>query len=90
MLRRVDAALITLWGAKTRYTPRDHRDLQAERSADAPRITAKNSEVGRRVTLTAPSDLRAMSEIRLPTPSTELMHPQAPSWKPRWRSAMPR
>jgi hypothetical protein len=36
MLRRVDAALITLWGAKTRFTPRDHPDLQGEPSADAP------------------------------------------------------
>jgi hypothetical protein len=25
-----------LWGAKTRFTPRDLIDLQAERSADAP------------------------------------------------------
>jgi hypothetical protein len=26
-----------LWGAKTLFTPRDHPDLQAEPSADAPR-----------------------------------------------------
>jgi hypothetical protein len=38
-------------------------------------MTPKNPKVDRRVTLTAPSDLRATSEIRLPTPRTELMHP---------------
>ena len=26
-----------VWGAKTPFTPRDHPDLQAEPSADAPR-----------------------------------------------------
>jgi hypothetical protein len=64
---RTDGRDLTLWGAKILFTPRDHPDLQAEPSADPHADDAENRKVDRRVTLTAPSDLRATSEIRLPT-----------------------